>query len=348
MSSRELVKKLMTPPRPEKGIEMPHFYRDYKPGVLAQADLLFLPADKGYRYLLLVFDAGSRKTDGEPLKTKDNTAVIDGFKKIFERGNIEEPKVLGVDDGSEFKGRVAKFLEDKGIELHIALPQRHRQQALIEKRNAMVGKKIFEMILEKEISTGVPNAEWVSELPKILREVNEEDKPKSKKPKESEDYKFTKFNSEILTPGTIVRVALDGPIDPLTKKPLHGDFRKSDIRWDPKPRKIARFIMVPNQPPLYLLEGADGEEDKRAAYTRNRLQIVEPDEMKVAQKPTQSDQQYYVIDKIVGKRTKNRKVEYKIRWKNYGPKDDTWEPASKLIEDGNKALIMRYEKSRGV
>ena len=215
-SNRDLVKKLMTPPRPEKGIEMPHFRRDYPPGVLAQTDLLFLPTDRGYRYLLLIFDAGSRKTDGEPLKTKDSKAVIEGFDKIFKRGIVGVPNVLGVDDGSEFKGRVAKYLEDKGIRVKVALPQRHRQQALIEKRNAIVGKKIFEMILEKELDTGIPNAEWVTSLPSILKEVNEEDTIKGKPLKESTEYKFTKYNSEILLPGTLVRVALDGPIDMLT------------------------------------------------------------------------------------------------------------------------------------
>ena len=175
--------------------------------------------------------------------------------------------------------------------------------------------------------------------------MNEKEKIQPKAEKEDTEYNFSKFNSDFLHPGTLVRVALDGPIDMLTKKPLHGDFRKSDIRWNPVPRKIANMILQPGQPPLYTLEDSDGEEDKRAAYTLNRLQVVEQGEAVNIPKPRSTDQQYFVIEKIVGKRIKNRKTEYKIRWKNYGPKDDTWEPASKLIEDGNKALIIRYERS---
>ena len=243
------------------------------------------------------------------------------------------------------KNVLPSIWRNKGIQLKVALPQRHRQQALIEKRNAIIGKKIFAMILERELDTGVPNAEWVSSLPKILKEMNDKDAKKGDPPKERTEYKFTKYNSELLLPGTLVRVALDGPIDMLTKKPLHGDFRKSDIRWNPNARKIANLLLHPGQPPLYTLEDSDGEEDDRAAYTRNRLQIVAPGEIEKVSKPSDSEQQYFVIEKIVGKRIKNKKTEYKIRWKNYGPKDDTWESANQLIEDGNKALIVRYERS---
>ena len=345
MATNSLVKKLMTPPRPEKGVEMPHFSRGYKPGVLAQADLLFLPTDKGYKYLLLIFDAGSRMTDGEPLKAKDGNTVVNAFKNIFSRGIVKMPSYIGFDDGSEFKGKVAKFFEDNDVKVRVALPHRHRQQALIERRNAMIGKKIFENILAEELATGKPNAEWIDDFRGILKNMNEKAKV-SKVKKESDEYVPTPFNREILPEGTLVRVALDAPIDPITKKPLHGNFRKGDIRWEIAPRKIARFIIVPGQPPMYILEGKDGKEDRRASYTRNRLQVVNSNEVKPQPKERKKDEEiFYVIDKLVGKRVQRGKVRYLVHWKGYDKSEDSWVSEKSLVEDGNQALINRYERS---
>ena len=43
-----------------------------------------------------------------------------------------------------------------------------------------------------------------------------------------------------------------------------------------------------------------------------------------------SDSENYEVEKIVKKRVKNGKVEYKVRWKGYSKDDDTWEPIEHL------------------
>ena len=50
-----------------------------------QADLLFLPEDKGYKYALVVVDIATGKTDIEPLKTKQSKEVLDAMKRIYKR-----------------------------------------------------------------------------------------------------------------------------------------------------------------------------------------------------------------------------------------------------------------------
>ena len=50
----------------------------------------------------------------------------------------------------------------------------------------------------------------------------------------------------------------------------------------------------------------------------------------------------YSVEKIVDKRkAKNGKVEYLLKWKGYGDKDNTWVPKEKMNCD---QLIMDYEK----
>ena len=54
-----------------------------------------------------------------------------------------------------------------------------------------------------------------------------------------------------------------------------------------------------------------------------------------------SDEEEYVVEKIVGCRTKKGRVEYRIRWKGYDESDDTWEPAENLQKV--QKLIREYE-----
>ena len=84
-------------------------------GFSQQADLLFLPNDKGYKYALVVVDLGSRLLDAVPLKNKSAKDTIEGFKTIYKRKIINKPKVIEVDPGTEFKGAFVKWAEDNDI-----------------------------------------------------------------------------------------------------------------------------------------------------------------------------------------------------------------------------------------
>ena len=56
---------------------------------------------------------------------------------------------------------------------------------------------------------------------------------------------------------------------------------------------------------------------------------------------SEADEDEFVAEKVVDKRTKKGKVEYLIKWKDYGESDNTWEPSDqKLIQE----LVAKYEK----
>ena len=60
-------------------------FQNFIPNYTHQADLLSLPTAKyGYKYLLVVVDTHTRKFDAYPLKDASSTAVLNGFKKIYE------------------------------------------------------------------------------------------------------------------------------------------------------------------------------------------------------------------------------------------------------------------------
>ena len=52
----------------------------------------------------------------------------------------------------------------------------------------------------------------------------------------------------------------------------------------------------------------------------------------------------YEIEKILGDRIHKKKLQFKIRWKNWPPEHDSWEPAENINAPD---LIKDYQQSRG-
>lgn len=50
----------------------------------------------------------------------------------------------------------------------------------------------------------------------------------------------------------------------------------------------------------------------------------------------------YEVEKILDKRFKNGKVQYKVKWKDYSLSESTWEPEENL--EGSKELVKEFEK----
>lgn len=54
------------------------------------------------------------------------------------------------------------------------------------------------------------------------------------------------------------------------------------------------------------------------------------------------DEQLFEVESIVGKRQRQGKIEYLIRWKGFGQSEDSWEPVKNL--QGCQELIKRFNK----
>lgn len=274
---KQIIYKLYKSVKKDKGVNMPH-YRVPKPGVVTSADLLFLPHDNGYKYALVVVDDASKHVDAEPLKSKKAEAVLRGFKKIFDRGIVKQPSSrMEVDSGKEFKGDVREYFKKNGVFVRYGKPGRSRQQALVERKNQMIGTIILKRLTSEELLTGKDATEWTHLLPKIVESINK--RIGDWKPLKSTGKPLCEGDTcEILKEGTKVRAALDKPKE-VTGKKLAGKFRSSDIRWDPKIRVIKAVIMKRDSPPLYLLDGNVGPRKlDPTPYTKNQLQVVDDGE----------------------------------------------------------------------
>lgn len=342
-----LVQKLLKPPPKSTRAEMPHFSRDYPKNYFHQADLLYLPHDQGYKYLLVVVDIGTRLCDAEPLKGKNAKDVVKAIKKIYSRKVLSTPKKIYVDSGTEFKSDFVKWLDDNDIKYRVSKPFRHRQTALVEYKNKIIGRKLFERMLEEEILTGEESSQWVDYLPKVIKDINKkitkDNKIREKKPKKTKMFPCSGDDCILIPQETKVRVALDAPRDYLSGKRLHGKFRATDIRWDPKPKTITHTLINVNNPPFYHLDN-----DTSVAYTKKQLQIVTEDEKKPAPQAIQpakkiKNQDAYKVEKIVGKKKQKGKIMYLVKWVGFPSDDNTWEPKKILLEDVPE-LVKKYEE----
>lgn len=263
-----IAEQLLKKPIKETKEETPHI-QVQGANIVHQADILYLPSDRGFKYALVVVDLGSRLTDAIPLRNHSAVAVRNAFKKVYEEHNIlKMPKRMEVDPGAEFKGVTKTYLTDNGVVIRYGKAGRSRQQALAERRNQTIGDEIFKRQIEREIKTDKVNKQWIKDLPEIIEDLNERYEVTKFKPLSNEPI-ITKRTKQLLMRGDRVRVLLDEPHDYFGKK-LHGRFRSADIRWSPMIYEIERVLLRPSYPPMYLVKGLP-----HTPYTRGQLQVVE-------------------------------------------------------------------------
>ena len=320
---KQLIHNLYKRPAKEKQYQ-PHYDTHIAEDNTHQADLLYLPNDDGYKYALVITDIGTGRVEAYPLKSRDANAVKQAFKAIYEdkKRGLGFPKLLQVDDGSEFKAECRIYLESHGVFIRHGKPGRSRQQAIVEKLNGDIAKSLFMRMTAEELLNNEQSTEWKEDLPVIIKALNEEREHEADTEHEYGDPEVNP-NEELLAPGTKVRIQLDKPRELLGQK-LSGKFRKSDIRWNPKIYTIETFHIIPEQPILYNVN-----ELKYVRFTRPQLQVVNTEELL----PPVSVLRKFKVETILKKAKKNGRVVYLVKWKNYDDSHNTWESRIKLLHD---------------
>ncbi len=239
-----------------------------------QMDLLALPRDPdGSRYALVVADVATRRAAARPLRAKTADAVTKALRDIYTRDDVLKPPARAeCDAGGEFHGSTAAFLEKAGAMIRYGEPGRHRQQALVERMNGIIGRAIMIRQSGQELLTGKPSTEWVDDLPRIVAELNrriQRDPPPLPHdvppPANAEDR-------DILLEGTLVRRKNDRPTGVLGNH-LPGSQRAGDPTYETRGRRIVSQLIRPGSSVRYILAGLPN-----VTYGRWELQVVPADE----------------------------------------------------------------------
>ena len=312
--------QLYKKPLPEKGVDMPHI-QVFKPNFEHQADLLYLPHDKEFKYLLVVVDSHNKKIDAEPIKSKvqGDNEILDAFKRIYSRNILKFPKILKLDNGTEFKAvNIQNYFANNNVIIKYSLPGRHRQQSMVEKANFKIGSVLLKRMASQELITGQKSTEWVDDLKDLVSVINEHLPPPTTKPK-SYDILATKYSGIIIPLNTKVRALLDHPQDTVKGSWLVGKFRAGDIRWTPDTHIITDIILKPCYPPMYILD-----DDYSVARTKQQLQVITDKEIPPDPKYLRGKPDTFIIENIVDKRKVGMKTQYKVKWRSFDNSHNSW------------------------
>lgn len=333
LNNKSFIQELMSKVPKEREDLKPKF-KNSSPFDSVMADLLFLPNDKGYKYLLTTVDIATHHTDAEALKDKTAKNIIAGFTAIFKRNYMEIPSKLLVDDGSEFNNKkVISYFNKMNTLVRVAASGRSRSQSLIEAYNNFYGSILYMKMNIEEINTGEVSTTWVKWLKDVVKSLNIH--MSRNPPNYSEDNTMiNSLNSEkLLNIGDEVHVALNKPRDIVTNKRLHGKFRATDLRYTIKPHKIVDYYFSEHQPVMYIVDGF-----KKNVFTKNELkQIDEASKQR-------SEREKYTIERIVAKVKQNGRWFYKIKWQGFPT--PTLEPVN-IIQEDVPQMVRAFEHRNG-
>ena len=347
--------------RPGKDGDKPHIYTTGA-NIIQQADVLQLPEDQKFSYLVVVVDTGTKLMDAVPVRGNLNSikvrnalkymwerpkrpgqekfsnakppkGAVDSKADIYKTGLkriLERPVMLQTDGGPEFKKDVNSYLESHNIVHRTGMPYRSRQQAFAEARNGSMGAMLLGRQKQDEVKAKVVSKAW---LKWVWRAVMANNTVHGQNPIDvtdiPEDPNCSGQSCDLIPVGTVVRRIEDAPRDILTGKKQVGKFRKADLRWEGTTRKVAMQILKPGNPPLYRLSSLPTDEKKKlnmkmVAYTRAQLQVVK----KKAQ-GEKTGQEIYTIERVVAYDKKRKK--YLVKWKGYASAENSYVAAKDLI-----------------
>lgn len=314
------LNQLYKKPIPETKKYMP-VTQVFKPDIYYQGDVLYMPKDGSYAFMLVCVDLYDGKLDAEPIEEINTTNIIKAFKKIFTREYLHYPVFITFDKGKEFKGDdIINYFKKIGTNVKYALTGRHRMVASVERANQKIGTILFKRMTNQELITGEMSKNWVKDLPGLIEVLNENRKLPLKQEISLEPI-VDKYSGNMLSIGQKVRLLLDFPVNNTNKARLNGNFRSTDVKWTQKIYKINEVLLKPGFPPMYLTDANDN-----VARTKNQLSKVnekekEPDPQFIREEP-----EFYIITNILDKKIENRKTYYLTKWKGY--KKPTWEESN--------------------
>ena len=328
-----------------KPVKKPSHYNHFKEMVPPMEDwnimidLVEMPVTKDkFKYLLVVTDLANRDFDIEPLKTKTSKNVLDNLLKIFKRQYIKMPKYsICSDDGTEFKAEFHKFFFNKNIYHKVAMPDRHTQQAPVERLNKDLVRLFNGYMNAVEEKTEEPYNEWTDIVDEVRKELNKI-RHLDNTFKKVTDAPFVemKVDFDEVEPkykvGDIVYYQSNAPLNALMKIQPTKTFRVADYRWMKVPKKIISIQKRNDKfvPYRYMLEGM-----RNVSFMDNQLKLA----------PSNEKDTKHIVYKIIGKKKMKGRVNYLVWWKKEKKEQATYEPRMKLIEDGLINMIKEFDKS---
>ena len=278
--------------------------------------------NRGYGFFLLCIDSLSRQIFVEPVKTKHATAIVKGFKAIFDRCGYKPWKLVS-DAGKEFTARVVQdYLSEHGIKHYCMYTSPQFHAGMAERANRSVKERLYRYFTHANTRT------WLAVIQPIVDAIN--NSPCSSlgglRPM---DVTFDNAGA--------VREAVKEKLIPTKKPPSNRIYKVGDyVRierykhafqkgYEPNFTSEVFCISEVRRSPLpitYHLTDQNGETLIGWFYTQD-LSLV-----KAAESTTWS------IERVLERRKRRRGgvEECLVQWKGFSKEYNSWIPASSIIQ----------------
>ena len=286
-----------------------------------ECDLLDVNYDsrknKGIRYLLVIIDVFSKYLFVKPLKNKKADFLVKAFEEVFkESGRI--PKKIRTDRGLEFENRKFRKMCDDNNIIFFTSTNQTIKCSVVERVNRTLrsrierakfhNKGVYYNILQDIVDSYNRSMHRTIGMPPSS--VSKSDEPvifeKMYDAKNMLELFSRKQNKIKFKPGDDVRQKYD--LKPLEKSYLQ---KWTDIVY--KVDKVINKLFKPQ----YIVS-LDGSQFERRFY---------PEEL---QKVKIDNNSLYLVEKVLGHRTRNNRSEVLVKWRGYPKKYNEWIPKDQI------------------
>lgn len=301
-----------------------------------QADLIHVDdlaeRNDGVRYLLALIDAFTRKLWVLPLPNKSGRTVREAFKQwLFV---IEQPpRSIFFDRGKEFVNRwVTGLLRGRGI--RTLFPKSDIKAGTVERVNRSIQNLLYKYLSDRE------TFRYLEVLPDLVATYN--DRPHRSldglTPNQAEAPQNTLLVRDLhrrrydrlerrraaklrsarrhSRPATRIQVG-----DTVRIKTLRGAFdRGYHTQFKGELFRVER-IFTNMTVPMYQLRSQNDGELVEGGFYANELSLVRHDDV-------------YRVERILRRRrTPEGRLQYLVRWRDFGPQHDSWIDARNIVDD---------------